>query len=316
MKASTKASTVWLVLALAVFAILPLFVGDSWTSLIIEMFIMAIAASGANMMAGYAGMVSFGVAGFYGTGAYVTALLLTKANAPFGIAFLAGPVVAAILALPIGWFCVRRTAIYFAMLSLAFAQVLYVIAFTWYSFTGGDDGIVGVPVPSYLTSIFSYYYFAFVILIICLVLMRIVVKSPFGKTIQAMRDNPERTRFVGIKIRTYQHALYVMSSFFLGVAGSLFCGFNKNVFADYLHWVKTFDITIVYLLGGIYTFMGPTVGAMIYIFLNKFIVSYTEYWLIVLGGIIVLLVIFMPKGVAGSFLDRISAMKSRKEKLI
>jgi branched-chain amino acid transport system permease protein len=299
-----------------IFSLLPLCIGEAWTSLIIEMFIMAIAASAANLMAGYAGMVSFGVAGFYGAGAYITALLLIRAKFPFFLAFLGGPVGAALLAIPIGWLCVRRTAIYFAMLSLAFAQLLYVVAFTWYDFTGGDDGIVGIPVPDFLNSIFSYYYFALAILAICLAVMWIMVNSPFGKTIQAMRDNPERTSFIGINVRKYQHALYIISSFFLGVAGSLFCGFNKNVFADYLHWVKTFDITIVYLLGGINAFIGPTLGAFLYIFANKIIVNYTEYWLIILGGVIILLIIFMPDGVAGSILKRLLNLQGQREKQI
>jgi branched-chain amino acid transport system permease protein len=296
---------------LAIFITLPFFVGGGWTSLIIEMFIMAIAATAANLMTGYGGMVSFGVAGFYGAGAYITALLITKAGFPFGVALVAGPVGASIIALPIGWFCVRRTAIYFSMLSLAFAQLMYVIVYTWYSFAGGDDGIVGIPIPAFLNSALSYYYFTLAIMVICLIAMWIIVNSPFGKTIQALRENQERANFIGINIRRYQHAIFIISSFFLAVAGSLYCGFNQNVFADYMFWTKTFDIIIVYLLGGIYTFIGPTIGAIIYILANKIIIRYTEYWPIILGAMIVFITLFMPNGMAGFIWSRISTTKKQ-----
>jgi branched-chain amino acid transport system permease protein len=299
---------------LSVFLTFPFFVGEMWTGLIIEVFIIAIAASAANLMTGYAGMVSFGVAGFYGAGAYITALLITKMGIPFGIAFLAGPIGCAIIALPVGWFCVRRTAIYFSMLSLAFSQLMYVIVYTWYSFTGGDDGIVGVAVPASINSTFSYYYLAFTIFVLSLAGMRSIVGSPFGKTIQALRENPERSSFIGINVRNYQHATFVLSSFFLGLAGSLYCGFNKNVFADSLFWIKTFEIVIVYLLGGIFNFMGPTVGAFIYIFANKLIIRYTEYWPLTLGMIIILITLFMPDGVAGFISEKLFTTQRIKTK--
>jgi branched-chain amino acid transport system permease protein len=313
MRFLSKPKLYWFALPLAILLILPFFAGEGWTSLIIEIFVMCVAASAANLMTGYAGMVSFGVAGFYGLGAYVTALLITEASLPFGLAFLAGPVGAALLALPVGWFCVRRTAIYFAMLTLAFAQLLYVIAYTWYSFTGGDDGIVGIEIPSYLSQISVYYYFALAVMIACLLLMWTIVNSPFGKTIQALRENPERTAFIGVNVRRYQHAVFIISSFFLAVAGSLYCGLNQNVFADYLFWTKTFDIVIVYLLGGIYNFLGPAVGATIYIIAGKVITRYTEYWPLTLGLIIVVITIFMPRGVVGYLSSRLSVFMSHKE---
>jgi branched-chain amino acid transport system permease protein len=272
-----------LIITCFLFIGIPFFVGDAWISLLIEMFIMAIAAAAGNLMAGYAGMISFGLSGFYGTGAYATALLITKYNFPFSVAFICGPFFAAIISIPIGWFCVRRSAIYFAMLSLAFSQLLYSIAFTWYSFTGGDDGIVGIAIPTMLYNEKYYYYLTLIILVVSLITMWIIVNSPFGKTIQAIRDNPERVAFIGINIRQYQLSLYVISSFYLGLAGTLYAGFNQNVFADYLHWVKTFDIIIAYLLGGMFTFFGPVVGGMIYIYANKIISNYTEYWPFVLG---------------------------------
>jgi ABC-type branched-subunit amino acid transport system permease subunit len=127
-----------------------------------------------------------------------------------------------------------------------------------------------------------------------------VVNSPLGKTLQALRENPDRTRFIGINVKTYQHWAFIIGNFFLGVAGSLYCGFNQNVFADYLFWTKTFEIIIVYLLGGIYTFLGPTFGAIIYILCSKIMTSWTEYWPLTLGSIVVVITLFLPRGAASS----------------
>lgn len=299
---------------LGIITVLPLFLRDAWTFLVIEMFIMAIAASAANLMTGYSGLVSFGLAGFYGIGAYISALLITKTGVPFSLAFLAGPVGGVLLAIPIGWFCVRRTAVYFSMISLAFSQLLYVVVYTWYSFTGGDDGIVGIPIPSFLDPISNYYYFALVIMLICLGAMWKIMESPFGKALQAIRENMERSDFIGINVRRSQLVIFVISSFFLSIAGTLHCGLNKNAFADYLSWSKTFEIIIVYLLGGIYSFIGPSVGAVIYVLLNKVITQYTEYWPLTLGLIIVLSTIFIPNGLGGYLMKRLLAFRGGQEK--
>ncbi len=290
-------------ISFAFFLLLPIFIGAGWTNLVIEIFIMAIAASAANFMTGYAGLVSFGLAGFYGAGAYTTALLISKLQIPFFIAFLAGPVGAALISAAVGWFCVRRTAVYFSMLTLAFSQLMYTIVYTWYTFTGGDDGIVGINIPGWLSQPVPYYYFTLGVLLICLFTMWRIVNSPLGKTLQALRENPDRTRFIGINVKMYQYAAFVIGNFFLGAAGSLYCGFNQNVFADFLFWTKTFEIIIVYLLGGIYTFLGPSIGAIIYILSSKIITSWTEYWPLTLGSIVVVITLFLPRG-AGSSLSR------------
>ncbi len=297
----------------AILALLPFFLGEAWTVLVIEMFVMAIAATAANLMAGYGGMVSFGVAGFYGIGAYISALCITKAGLPFSLAFIAGPVGGALLSIPVAWFCVRRTAIYFSMLSLAFSQLLYVIVFTWYGFTGGDDGIVGIPIPDFLNSIRTYYYFALAVMLVCLGAMWLIIRSPFGKAIQAARENAERCSFIGMNVRRYQMGIFIISSFFLSAAGALYMGLNKNAFADYLFWAKTFDITVTYLLGGIYSFVGPSIGAIIYILINKVITQYTEYWPLALGSIIVLITIFIPNGVGGYITERLTAAHKGRE---
>jgi branched-chain amino acid transport system permease protein len=313
-KPKSKGMMISLILTFIIFILLPAFLSTGWISLVNEMLILALAAGGLNLMLGYAGMVSFGPAGFYAVGAYTTALILINTQLPFGLAFAAGPVIAALTAIVIGWFCVRLTQVYFALLTLAFAQIIHTIIFEWYSFTKGDNGIVDIPIPEFLKSIISYYYFSLVIVILCLALLWLIIKSPFGKTLQAMRENAQRAESIGINVRLYQLSTFVLSAFFLGVAGSLFCGFNKNVFPNYAHWGKSTEMLVVCLLGGIYNFFGPLVGSIVYLFLDKVITAYTQYWPLALGLIIIVLLLFLRGGIAGFIGERLALRQSRTER--
>ena len=220
----------------------------------------------------------------YGAGAYTTALLISKLQIPFFIAFLAGPVGAALISAAVGWFCVRRTAVYFSMLTLAFSQLMYTICLYVVYLHRWRRRHRRHQYPRVAQPAVPYYYFTLGVLLICLFTMWRIVNSPLGKTLQALRENPDRTRFIGINVKMYQYAAFVIGNFFLGAAGSLYCGFNQSVFADFLFWTKTFEIIIVYLLGGIYTFLGPSIGAIIYILSSKIITSWTEYWPLTLGS--------------------------------
>lgn len=299
---------------LGILLILPWLISLGYLSMATEMLILAVAACGLNLIFGYADMVSFGPAGHYAVGAYTTALLIVKLKANFALAMIAGPIVAAFSGVIIGWFCVRRTAIYFALLTLAFSQIIYTIIFQWYSFTGGDNGIVGIRIPTFLTGITPYYYFTLIIAVICLLAMWLICNSAFGRTLQAIRENPERTAFIGINVKRYRLAAYVLSCFFLGAAGSLFCGFNQNVFPDYAHWAKGADFLVVCLMGGLYNFFGPVLGAAVYIFLSKLIMSFTEYWPLFLGTIIVLVVLFLKGGFMGFLTAKFSALLPDRKK--
>jgi branched-chain amino acid transport system permease protein len=310
-KMNLSGMAVGVIVVLAGFVALPIFFSTGWLSLITEMLILALAACGLNLMLGYAGMVSFGPAGFYAVGAYATALILTNTKLPFALAFVAGPIIAALVAIPIGWFCVRLTHVYFALLTLAFAQIIYTIIFEWYDFTKGDNGIVDIPMPEILRSIPHYYYFSLIVIAFCLALLWMIIKSPFGKTLQAMRENTQRAESIGIPVRLYQLSTFVLSGFFLGVAGSLFCGFNKNVFPNYAHWIKSTEMLVVCLLGGIYNFFGPIVGSIVYLFLDKVIIGYTQFWPLVLGLIIILLLLFLRGGIAGFIAERMALRRRR-----
>ena len=300
-----------MILVSLVLLIVPFVFSRSMVSLINEMLIMALAGCALNLMLGYGGMVSFGPAGLYAVGAYATAILLTKYGAPFFVAVLAAPVVAAIVGAIVGWFCVRRSAVYFALLTLAFAQIIWTIIFEWYDFTNGDNGIVSIPIPEVLYSIRNVYYFSLVIVAVCVFVLWRIVHSPFGATLQAIRENPLRTEFIAVPVRRYQLAAFVISSFFLGIAGSLFCVFAGSVFPDYAHWVKSTDMLVVCLLGGIYNFAGPIVGSAVYILISKIISKNTTYWMFFLGIIIVFLVLYMRNGMVGFAAEKIFRFKNR-----
>ncbi len=290
----------------AAFALLPIVLQEGYLSLVNEMLILAVAACGLNLMMGYAGMVSFGPAGLYAVGAYTTGLILVYTKIPFWLALAAGPIMAGVVSVVVGWFCVRLTHVYFSLLTLAFSQIIHTILFEWYDFTKGDDGIVDIPVPSFLSSITHYYYFSLVAICVCLFVLWKIVNSPFGKTLQALRENPERTEFIGINVRRYQLAVFIISGVFLGIAGALYCGFNKNVFPDFADMMKSTEMIVVCLMGGIYNFLGPVVGSVVYMFLDKLISSNTHYWPLVLGCVIIALLIFMRGGVVGFVSEKLA----------
>jgi len=301
-----------LLLALLLFLfIVPFIMKASWVSLINEMLIMALAGCALNLMLGYTGMVSFGPAGLYAVGAYTTAILLTRYRFPFAIAVISAPVLAGIIGGLIGWFCVRRSAVYFALLTLAFAQIIWTVIFEWYGFTGGDNGIVSIPIPEFFFTISHCYYLTLIVVGISLLLLWMIVQSPFGKTLQAIRENPGRTEFIAIHLKRYQLAAFVLSSAFLGIAGSLFCVFSGSVFPDYAHWVKSTDMLVICLLGGFYNFGGPIVGSVVYILLSKMIAKQTMFWMFFLGVIIVFLVLFMRNGIVGFLSEKLASALHR-----
>ena len=293
-------------LAVAIFIlllILPPFVPRFFVYILALIYVTSLLAMSLNLLVGHGGMFQFHHAVFYGVGAYTVALILTKARLPFWVGFLAGPIVAAIVGLGIGWFCVRLTRLYFGMLQISLGSLVWAIVFRWYSFTGGDDGIHGIPMPPILSSLNRSYYFILIILAISLMVLYLILKSPFGSTLQAIRDNPDRCAAVGINVRHHQLLAILIGTFFAGMAGVLFVVLERSVFPDLLFWVLSLEIFIMCLLGGWFTFAGPILGAAITVGLRTFVGIYTEYWTLILGIILILLIFFLPEGVMGYFLE-------------
>ncbi|PIV22506.1 MAG: branched-chain amino acid ABC transporter permease [Deltaproteobacteria bacterium CG_4_8_14_3_um_filter_45_9] len=281
--------------------ILPSFIPRFYTYILALIYVTSLLAMSLNLVVGHGGMFQFHHGVFYGVGAYTVALMLTKTSLPMWTGFIAGPIVAAIIGFIIGWFCVRLTRLYFGMLQISLGSLIWAIVLRWYSFTGGDDGIHGVPIAPFLSSLNSSYYFILIVLVICLIVMYLILKSPFGNTLQAIRDNPQRCEAIGINVRRHQLIAIVIATFFGGLAGVLFVVLERSVFTDMLFWVLSLEIFIMCLLGGWFTFVGPIFGAAIIVALRTFVSIFTEYWTLILGVILILIIFFLPEGVMGYF---------------
>lgn len=290
---------------------LPSFIPRFYTYILAVIFVTALLAMSLNFLVGHGGIYQFHHAAFYGVGAYVIALILTRTSLPFWLGFFAGPFVASLVGLLIGLFCVRLTKLYFGMLQISLGSLIWAVVFRWYSLTGGDDGIHGIPMPSFIASLTSSYYFTLCVLVVALIILYLIHKSPFGATLQAIRDNPERCEAVGINVRRHQLIAITIATFFAGLAGVLFVVVEHSVFPDLLFWVLSLEVLIMCLLGGWFTFGGPVIGAAIIVALRTFVGIYTEYWTLFLGIILILLIFFLPEGVVGALLNKLGSL-SRK----
>ena len=295
-----------------VLLILPSFIPRFYTYILALIFVTSLLAMSLNLVVGHGGLFQFHHGVFYGVGAYTVALMLKKTSLPMWTGFIAGPIVAAMMGLIIGWLCVRLSRLYFGMLQISLGSLIWVIVFRWYSFTGGDDGIPGIPMPSLFSSLKNSYYFILIILAICLILMYMILKSPFGSTLQAIRDNPQRCEAIGINVRRHQLIAIVIATFFAGIAGVLFVALERSVFTDLLFWTLSLEIFIMCLLGGWFTFAGPILGAAIMVALRTFVGIFTEYWTLILGIMLILIIFFLPEGVMG-YLEKIFKPRTREE---
>jgi branched-chain amino acid transport system permease protein len=305
----------WPLLALVAAFFVPALGSRYYTFVANDVVIWALFATSLNVLVGYTGLVSFGHAAYFGIGAYTTGLLMKKLAVPFVLAWPAAGLLGGACALVFGFFCVRLTRIYFAMLTLAFAQIVWAICFKWNEVTGGEQGMPDIPYPSFdvlervavvvpfiggfRTS--EYFYFLTLVLVAgCLWLLRRIMGSPFGRMLETVRENAERAEFIGVDVRRYELLAFVLAGAFAGLAGGLFGIFNRGVFPDFAYWTKSSEVLIMTLLGGMGTFWGPAIGALVLLVLNQQIVSYTEYWPLVLGTILVLLLFVFPGGIAGT----------------
>ena len=263
--------------------------------------ISGLLATSLNLVLGFGGMYQFHHAVFYGVGAYTFALVSTKTAWPAAVGFLLAPLVAALFSLVIGLITVRLSKLYFGMLQLSLGSLVWAIVYRWYAFTGGDDGIHGVRIPAGIDSIRGSFYFTLLVSSICLWLLFRLINSPFGRTFQGIRDNPERAAAVGVNVKKHQLVGQVIAGAFAGVAGALFVTAEGSVFPDLMFWTLSLEIIIMCLLGGWFTFFGPMLGAAIVVLLRTFVGIYTEYWTMILGIVLMLLIYFLPEGIIGYF---------------
>jgi branched-chain amino acid transport system permease protein len=293
------------VLALAAFPLIS--PGPFYTSFATEILIFGLWAVSLDLLIGYTGLVSFGHAGPFGVGAYAAALLMIHWSPHLLVGLIGGTAVAAASALVVGYLSVRLPGIAFSMLTLAFAQMFFTIAFKWRSVTGGDDGLRGMPQPVLHLGPLTLdtgdrahlYWLTLFFLLGALVFLRRVVRSPFGAVLEAIRENEERARFIGYNTQHYKWVAYILAGTLAGLAGALFALLKGFLAPNVLHWSSSGQVLMMTILGGMGTLFGPLLGAAVYVVAQEMLSTYTEHWMLFLGTLFVIVVLFAPGGIVG-----------------
>jgi branched-chain amino acid transport system permease protein len=264
-----------------------------------DMLIAVIFAVSLHMLVGPAGMHSFGHAAYFGLGAYGAALLVLQAGLPMPIALLIAPVAAALGALVFGWFSVRLSGVYLAMLTLAFAQIIWSVAFQWDGVTGGSNGLFGLWAAAWLADANHYFWLTLASALVAILVVRRVLFAPFGYALRAACDNPLRAQAIGIHVHRVQWMGFVMAGAVAGAGGALFTFSKGSIAPDVLSITHSINGLVMVMLGGLQSLAGPIVGAITFVGLSDTVSQYSEYWRATLGGIILVLVLLFPQGIAG-----------------
>jgi branched-chain amino acid transport system permease protein len=321
----SKMSLLFALIAIIVFALLPFFAQPFYVNLMIPFFAYAIALLGFNLLFGYSGLLSFGHAMFIGFGAYGAAVTSgVWGIKSFEFALLTVMIGSAIVAVPIGALCVRYTGIFFGMLTLAFGMLFHSFLFKFYYVTGGDSGmriprmnILGLEFAQYNKIGFlagPFYYYCLVLLVIAGFIMWRIVHSPFGLHLKALRDNPRKAEYLGVRVWQFRLAAFVISAVF-GAAGGAILGFRVGLAdPELVYWTHSGQLVFMTVLGGFSNFFGPIVGALAYTLLQDQLQSLTQYWRFVLGEVLAIIVIGFPGGIAGA-VETLSKKRRRKEAL-
>jgi len=283
------------------------------TVLMIDLLIAALFAASLHFIMGPAGMHSFGHAAYFGLGAYAAALLVRSAGIPMEAALVLAPLAAAAGALLYGWFCVRLSGVYLAMLTLAFAQITWAICYQWDGFTGGSNGLTGVWPAEWLSDKRNYYFLTLALVVGGVLALRRVLFSPFGYALRAGRDSVLRADAIGIDVKRMQWTAFVIAGLFAGLGGALFAFSKGSISPEALHVGKSVDGLVMVLLGGIQTLAGPVVGAVTFTWLHDTVARNTDYWRAMLGAIILILVLLFPQGIAGAIKQLFDNKREAKE---
>lgn len=304
------------ILAVVMAAIAVLLVALPWIApffyifIATEILILGLFAASFNLIFGYTGMLSFGHAAFFGMGAYATAMLLQSLQWPLVACLVVAVVTATVLALIIGYLSVRLNEVYFSMLTLAFGMMVFSVVHQWRSVTNGSDGIAGFTVQSFGLGLnltvgnpAVYYHIVLVIVALASAVLYLICRSSFGLVLRAIRQNGERVSFCGLDIRRYRLAAFTIAGAFAGLAGGLMVPFLRIASPELVHWSMSAEPVLMSILGGTGYFLGPFFGSAMFVLLETWITSVTQAWMLVLGIILALMVMFFRRGVLGTFLD-------------
>jgi branched-chain amino acid transport system permease protein len=311
----------WALVALLFLSVLPLLI-QSRVSLdfVIRLAAFGIFASSLNILVGYGGMVSFGHAMFFGSGAYVFGLLMQKTPVSIPVAILGAIAFSGVLGLLIGAICVRLKEIYFSFLTLAFQMLIHSVILTWTSLTGGDQGLMGgIPRPPFLGINLSdhttLYWFSCVLGVLCLLLMRIILQSPFGATLRMVRDSAERAAFLGIDVWRIKLYAFVLASCMASVGGVVMALFVSGAFPDFGYWTMSGDAIFMIMMGGLHVFIGPVVGAGLLLLFNDIITRTTEYHGLALGLVVLLFALGFKRGITDFALELLQKINRKSGKV-
>ncbi len=307
----------WALAALLFLSVLPLLTQSRVTlDFVIRLAALGIFASSLNILVGYGGMVSFGHAMFFGSGAYVFGLLMQKTDASIPVAILGAIAFSGFLGLLIGAICVRLKEIYFSFLTLAFQMLIHSVILTWTSLTGGDQGLMGgIPRPPFLginlSDHTSLYWFACALGVLCLLLMRIILQSPFGATLRMVRDSSERAAFLGIDVWRIKLYAFILSSCMASIGGVLMALFVSGAFPDFGYWTMSGEAIFMIMMGGLYVFIGPVVGAGLLLLFNDIITRTTEYHGLALGLVVLLFALGFKRGITDFSLELLQKLNGK-----
>jgi branched-chain amino acid transport system permease protein len=313
LRRSGAAFRFWICALIVILAIVPMLSGTFPYApvLLLDVIVATLFALSLHLMMGPGGMASFGHAAFFGLGAYGAALLFKSLGLSMVWSMVGAPIVAAVGALIIGWFCVRLSGVYLAMLTLAFAQIVWSVVYQGGDVTGGSNGLIGLWPPSWLEGN-NYYYFALAVVVLAAVVIRRILFSPFGYAVRASRDSFLRAGAIGIDVKRVQLITFVLSGAFAGLAGALFIFSKGSVAPEVISIGKSVDALVMVLLGGLQTLMGPVAGAAVFHVLQDYFIGATKYWHALFGGVILVIVLVAPSGIVGTLKDMAGNRERRK----
>lgn len=301
---SFRREALWAAIAVAVLVVIPLLTPSRLVmDFVIRLAAFGVFATSLNILIGYGGMVSFGHAMFFGAGAYAFGLLMQKAGTSIPVAILGAVLFSAVLALVVGAICVRLKEIYFSFLTLAFQMLLHSVILSWMTLTGGDQGLMGgIPRPVFLgvnlADVRALYWFACIVGVACLLLMRLILQSPFGYTLRMVRDNADRARYLGIDVWRVKLYAFVLAGAFASIGGVIMALFVSAAYPEFAYWTMSGEAVFMIMMGGIHVFIGPVVGAGLLLMFNDVVTRVTELHGIALGAIVLLFALGFKRGIS------------------
>ena len=301
-------------ISIPILAILPFL--TPYQAIATNILIIGLFATGFNILLGYTGQLSFGHASFYGLGAYGAGILIVRFNAPLWVGMAGGVLTAVLGGVVIGYLSLRRSDVYFSLLTLAFSQILYFLAFQLRSITGGDDGLRGIPVFSPfgidLGQTLNMYYFTFVFFIVMTYLARVILRSPLGRAMRAVKENEDRAIACGFNSQRVKLISFVISGTYGGLAGALYALNFRHVPVDLLHWLMNGEVIFVSIVGGVGTFFGPIVGAAAFLLLHDLLQVIFTRWELVVGMILIFFILFFNQGVVGAIENWVASYREKR----